>query len=65
MNELEAIKLIESEHLKEDIQALSHKDRISIYLILKEWEKPKLQRVGHEPFTEEEHKIILDYANND
>ena len=55
------IKLFEN-YIEEDIENLSPKDRITLYMMMKEFEIPKLQRAGFQHGDDEIDEIIVKYV---
>ena len=56
------LKLLEGEYVEEDIESLSAKDRLNFYLLLKEFEVPKLARAGYMSGADDIGIIEVKYA---
>ena len=63
----EFIKELEDNHIQEDIESLSPKDRISIWLSAKEFQRAKLMRGNAVPVasTEDDKKIFIQIKDNE
>lgn len=54
----ELIEEIEVKHLKNDLESLSPKDRIGVYINVKEYQRAKLMRANFVPEEDELEKDI-------
>ena len=59
------IKLLEKDHITEDIESLTAKDRLNFYLLIKEFEVPKLQRAGFQPGSDKVEAITVTYISKE
>ena len=55
----EALDLLESTYVAEDIRKLQPKDRLNFWINLKEFVVPKIQRSTFEPNTDDEIEIVI------
>ena len=60
----EALLLLEREHVKADIEALTPRDRLNFWASLKEFDRPKLQRSVFEQAKNDDIKILIEYGDN-
>ena len=64
MDKLEKyLRLLERDYIKEDIESLNPKDRLNFYLLMKEFEVPKLQRVGYQAGADNVDEITVTYID--
>ena len=56
------LALLEKDYIIEDIDALSPKDRLNWYLLLKEFEVPKLARTGYLSTADDIDQITVTYS---
>lgn len=54
----ELIEEIETKHLKKDLESLTAKDRIQVYINVKEYQRAKLMRANFIPEEDEHEKDI-------
>ena len=55
----EALELLESRYVAEDIRKLQPKDRLNFWINLKEFVQPKIQRSTFEPNIDDDLEIII------
>ena len=56
------ITLLENDYIEEDLKKLSPKDRLNWYLLIKEFEVPKLQRAGFQHGDDTIEEIVVKYV---
>ena len=57
------IRLLEKDHIEEDLESLTAKDRLNWYLLIKEFEIPKLQRAGFQSGSDKVDEIVVTYID--
>lgn len=64
MNIEQAIELLESDYVENDIAKLQPKDRLAFWASIKEFQRAKIQRSTFEPVGENETEILIKYEQN-
>lgn len=64
MDVQEFIDKIEDDYLEADLESLTAKDRISVYLNAKEFMQAKLQRATAAPYTHDDTEITITVINS-